>query len=326
MALPRDHVCGQVPPMIAPGTRCAVLGAGGFIGTNLCLALVRMGAQVTAIGRRPSSWPEPLRAVLWHEADFGDAAAMAAAVLEQEVVFHLLGGSVPFQSNDDPVGDIQSSLIPSVRLIESCAANTNTRIVFLSSGGTVYGPSEQVPLTENSATNPITAYGINKLAVEKYLGLFRHLHGLDSIVLRLTNPYGPYQHRRRAQGIIGTVLSKALAGDQIEIWGDGSIVRDYVFIDDVVSAMLASATYQGSQRLLNIGSGQGRSVRDVVEDVCALTGTPTSRVVYRPNHPTDVPYNVLDCTLARNEMGWEATTDWLSGLRATARWLQEPHH
>ncbi|WP_406876112.1 NAD-dependent epimerase/dehydratase family protein [Sphingomonas sp. 179-A 2A2 NHS] len=299
-----------------------VLGAGGFIGTNLCLALRQSGSKVTAVGHRPADWPAMLADVAWVEADFNDASAMARVVARGDTVVHLLGGSAPAESNANPIRDVEDSLLPSLRLIDICAAAGVGRLIFLSSGGTVYGPSDRQRLSESDSTNPISAYGINKLAVEKYLGLFRHLHGLSAIALRVANPYGPF-HRRVAQGIVGAALYKALAGKPIEIWGDGSVVRDYLHVDDLVAAILLAADYQGSDWVFNIGSGQGRSIREVVVDVCAQTDTPLANVVYLPGRLADVPRNVLDCGLAARELGWRPRIAWSDGLRATAEWMQD---
>lgn len=303
------------------GTRWVVLGAGGFIGTNLCLTLRQGGATISAVGRRPADWPAALADVRWHEADFTDAAGMAGIVARDDIVVHLLGGSAPAESNADPVADVEASLLPSLRLIDACADAGVKRMIFLSSGGTVYGPSNAERLAEDDPTNPISAYGINKLAVEKYLGLYRHLHGLNAIVLRVANPYGPYQ-RRRAQGVVGAALHKALAGTPIEIWGDGSVVRDYLHIDDVVAAILLAAKHHGSNWVFNIGSGQGRSIGEVVADVCAVTGTPLTSVIYSPGRLADVPRNVLECSRAAQELGWRPRVAWMDGLRSTARWMQ----
>ncbi|SOB81098.1 UDP-glucose 4-epimerase [Sphingomonas guangdongensis] len=310
--------------MSIAGARCLVLGGGGFLGINLCRALLAAGAEVAGYGRRPhdrSALPSDLR---WYDGDFADHAAIAQAVGGQDIVYHLLGGSVPAQSNAEPAADVVGSLLPSLRLIEACRAGGTGRLVFASSGGTVYGPTlPGIRITEDAPTNPITAYGINKLAVEKYLGLFRHLHGFDAVVLRVANPYGPFQHARRAQGVVGTALAHALAGEPIEIWGDGLVVRDYLHIDDVAAAMVTAGTYDGGQWLFNVGSGQGRTVRAVVEDVCALLGLPRDRIVHRPGRAVDVPYNVLNPDLIGREMGWAPSVDWQAGLVATARWLRE---
>lgn len=305
------------------GRRCLVLGAGGFIGINLCRRLIAAGATVTGYGRRPHEGGAGLDGIVWHEADFADEIAVSAALQGQDAVFHLLGGSVPAQSNDDPVGDVERSLLPSLRLIQACRRGGVHRIVFASSGGTVYGPTSPEPVAETVPTQPITAYGINKLAVERYLGLSRALHGLDPVVLRISNPYGPFQHRRRAQGVVGAAIARALAGQELEVWGDGSVVRDYLHVDDVAAAMVAALDYAGPEWIFNVGAGEGRSVRSVVEDVCSVLGVPRDRIRYRPGRAVDVPFNVLDTTLIAREMGWRPAVGWADGLVSTARWMQD---
>lgn len=309
--------------MTLAGARCLVLGAGGFLGMNLTRALLDQGADVTGYGRRPHDPTALPDTMAWHDAEFDDPIRLTMAVTGQDIVFHLLGGSVPAQSNRQPAADVLGSLLPSVRLIEACQVAGVRRLVFASSGGTLYGPTAAYPVDEGAPTSPISAYGINKLAVEKYLGLFRHQGTLDPVALRIANPYGPFQHGRRAQGIVGTALTSALAGAAIEIWGDGAIVRDYLHVVDVAAAMIAAATYRGSHWVFNVGSGEGRSVQTVVEDVRALTGLPSDSIIHRPGRAVDVPYNVLDTGLIAREMGWAPRIGWQEGLAATAEWLRE---
>ena len=306
--------------MSVAGLRCAVLGAGGFIGINLCHGLLADGAQVVAVGRRPPLGQQP-PGVEWREAEFADSLTLSAAIAGADIVYHLLGGSVPAQSNADPAGDILGSLLPSIRLLDLCRAGAIGRLVFASSGGTVYGPAAQIPTPEDAPTDPITSYGVNKLAVEKYIGLYRHLYAVDAVSLRIANPYGPYQHERRPQGIVGTVLARALRGEAIEIWGDGGIVRDYIYIDDVVAAMIAVARYPGRESVFNLGSGEGRSVRQVVADICTITGRRWGDVRFHPGRAADVAVNVLDTTRLTRETGWVARKPWEDGLADTARWL-----
>jgi UDP-glucose 4-epimerase len=302
------------------GRTCLVLGAGGFIGSHLCHALLRAGALVHGFGRRPA-YPDSLPAIRWSTGEFNDRAALARAVDGEEVVFHLLGGTTPEVSNTDPVADLTMNTIGSVQMMELCRAAGVRRIVFVSSGGTVYGIPRSVPITEAHPTDPISAYGINKLTVEKYLGLFEHLHGMTATVLRVANPFGPYQSPQRRQGVIAALIAGCLAGRPLEIWGDGLVVRDFLYATDLAEAMVAAAEYDGPGRVFNVGSGIGRSIREVAGDITACLGLPPAEVVYKPGRKADVPANVLDVSLIRREMGWQPRIAWEDGLRRTAAWI-----
>ena len=195
------------------------------------------------------------------------------------------------------------------------------KVIFVSSGGTVYGVPEHLPICESHPTDPISAYGISKLAIEKYLGLYRRLHGLDYCVLRVANPYGPYQVPFNNQGVVASILQRALSGEAVEIWGDGEIVRDFIHIDDVVDTLIAAVDYAGPKRVFNVGSGIGRSVNQIITDVeTVLKLGPIARD-YKPARPADVPVNVLDIGLIQREMGWRPCIDWLEGLRSTGSWM-----
>jgi UDP-glucose 4-epimerase len=302
------------------GARCLVLGSGGFIGTNLCRGLIQAGATVTGYGRR-SPFGAASPGMTWIDRDFADQAALDGAVAEADFVFHLLGGGLPESSNRDPAMVIVDGLLPSLRLLDACRGARIAKLIFVSSGGTVYGPSASLPIAETFATNPNSAYGISKLTVEKYIQLYHHLHGLDYAILRVANPFGPFQNPLRGQGLVSSLLYRAATGQPLEIWGDGSIVRDYVYIDDVVGALIGAAGHSGEARLFNVGSGAGRSVRQVVEDVIALTGAGIVR--YRPGRAADVPANVLDCGRIAREIGWTATTAWETGLSRSLDWVRQ---
>ena len=298
---------------------CVVLGGGGFIGTHLCGALVRAGARVSAFGRS-RSYPEALSGVAWRSGEFSDRTALARAIEGAELVFHLLGGSTPESSNRDPLGDLLSSTAASLQLLENCRAAGVRKIVFLSSGGTVYGVPAHVPISETVATDPISAYGISKLAIEKYLYLYKHLYGLDYSILRVANPFGPYQNPLRRQGLVAALIHRILRRQPIEIWGDGKVVRDYIYVEDVINAVLSVVGYKGPNRILNVGSGVGRSVAEVADDIGRVLGQEI-RCIYRPGRATDVPINVLDIELIGQELGWRPTTPWNDALVKTAAWL-----
>ena len=303
------------------GSSCLVLGAGGFIGGHLCRSLRRRGAVVHGFGRR-RSYPEALEGVRWTAGEFSDRAALARAVDGAEHVFHLLGSSTPESSNKDPVADLAAGAMASLHLLEICRAAGVRKVVFLSSGGTVYGIPSAVPISEDAPTDPISAYGVSKLAVEKYLRLYHHLHGLDYVVLRVANPFGPWQDPDRRQGVVPALMQAVLDGRPAEIWGDGRVVRDYLFAADAADAIAEAAAYRGEHRIFNVGSGVGRSVLDVLEDIGAALGRADVEAVHRPARATDVPVNVLDTSRIQRELGWEPRTGWADALDATAAWLR----
>jgi UDP-glucose 4-epimerase len=248
---------------------------------------------------------------------------LAVAVDGSEIVFHLLGGTNPEVSNKDPIADLQINTVASVWLLELCRAAAVRKVVFLSSGGTVYGIPSVVPTPETAPTDPISAYGINKLMVEKYLHLYHHLHGLRTIVVRAANPFGPYQSPYRRQGVVAALIEMYLAGRPVELWGDGHVVRDFVYISDLVEALVRAAHYDGPHQIMNIGSGVGRSLLELVRSIGIALDMPHATIIHKPARRADVPSNVLDISLARSELDWEPRTEWITGLQITADWIRE---
>jgi UDP-glucose 4-epimerase len=301
---------------------CLVLGAGGFLGGHLCRELLRRGASVHGFGRR-RSYPEAVEGIRWTTGEFSDRAALARAVDGADYVFHVLGGTTPESSNKDPVADLVAGAVASLHLLEICRAAGVRKVIFLSSGGTVYGIPASVPIREDAPTDPISAYGVSKLAVEKYLHLYRHLHGLDYAVLRVANPFGPWQDPDRRQGVVTALMQAVLDGRPAVIWGDGRVVRDYLYAADVAEAVADAASYTGPHRVFNVGSGVGRSVLDLLRDIGTALGRGTTvAAAHKPGRATDVPVNVLDTALIRREMGWAPRTGWTEALEATAAWLR----
>jgi UDP-glucose 4-epimerase len=283
--------------------------------------LDRRGALVHGFGRR-QSYPEALDGIRFTKADFSDRATLARAVDGAEYVFHLLASGTPESSNKDPVADLEAGVPGTLHLLAICRAAGVRKVVFVSSGGTVYGVPASVPIDECAQTNPICAYGVSRLAIEKYLHLYWRLHGLDYAVLRAANPFGPWQDPKRRQGVIPAIMHSVLRERPAEIWGDGFVVRDYIYVGDVAEAVALVATYSGEHRIFNVGSGVGRSVLDVVSDIVGVLGGEAARILHKPARDSDVPVNILNTALIRRELGWVARTDWLVGLERTAAWLQ----
>lgn len=302
------------------GLRCAVLGAGGFIGTNLCRALVAQGASVRAFGRR-KIFPEVLQSCDWIQGDFTDPTNLAAAIAGCDVVFHLVNATTPSSANVDKLADLNANVASTIRLLDICREIGGVRVVFASSGGTVYGIPDIVPTPETASTTPITAYGISKLAIEKYLGLYEYLYAMEYRVLRIANPFGPFQTALKNQGVIAAFLQRALAGKPVEMWGGGNVIRDYIYVDDVIEALLLAANHEGSGRIFNIGSGRGLSLNDIVTEVEHQL---EKRILvdHRPGRPVDVPVSILDVTFAATELSWRSRTSFEDGLRATIAWMR----
>ena len=298
---------------------CLVLGGAGFIGSHLAEVLLQAGHRVRIfdrphLDRLPSFLQR--REFEVFTGDFLNPYVLSAALEGSEIVFHLVSTTLPKTSNDNPVYDVESNVVGTLRLLELCRSQGVRKVVFVSSGGTVYGVPRSVPIDETHPTEPICSYGIQKLVIEKYLQLNHRIHGLDYCVVRPSNLYGPRQRLDVAQGAVAVFLDRALRGQPIEVWGDGSAVRDYLYVGDAAEALLKAASFEGEPRLFNIGSGVGSSLKQLIKEIEALLGRPLA-VAYAAARPLDVPVNVLDTSLARRHLGWTARTSLAEGLRRT---------
>lgn len=300
--------------------KVAVIGAGGFLGTNLARFLAPRVKDLRCYGRR-CAFPEALHGLSWITGEITDER-LAQTVAGCDVVIHLASTSTPATADRDIVADAEANVIGSLQLLEHCVAGRVGRLVFLSSGGTVYGIPNVIPTPESAPTDPITAYGAAKLAIEKYLEIFRRRHGLDYRILRVANVFGPYQTAEKGQGVVAAFLARALAEQPLEIWGDGQVVRDYVFISDVAEAIWAAMRHDGAHRVFNIGGGTGASVLQIATAIEKLVGRPLQRR-FHPARPVDVPVSVLDHSLATNELGWKPAVDLEQGLMQTLEWMRQ---
>jgi UDP-glucose 4-epimerase len=303
---------------------CLVLGGGGFIGSHLAEGLAQAGHPVKVFDRPQG---KALRLLAGRKGcevvtgDFLDPRDLERVVSGAEVVFHLIATTVPKNSNEDQAADVESNVVGTLRLLELCQAHRVRRIVFPSSGGTVYGIPRATPIDETHPTDPISSYGIHKLTIEKYLHLNRVLNGLDYRVLRIANAYGERQRTDTAQGAVAVFLERVLRGQPIQIWGDGSVVRDYIYVADIVQAFLKVLADEGEQKIFNIGSGVGVSLNQLVRELGTVLGRPPA-VEYTPARRFDVPVNILDITAARERLGWKPTIPLAEGLRRTYEWMR----
>jgi len=304
------------------GKRCLVIGAGGFIGGHLCDELALAGAHVSAFGRRPR-FPSSRMPDVWFEYDARNVEALRVALAGTDIVFHVLGSADPTASNYNVSNALLEAVAIDGTIIDLCIAQQVERLVFVSSGGTVYGPAQYLPIDERHPTNPLSAYGVAKLCVEKILQLQKQLVDMDYIILRVANPYGPRQDPHRGQGVVAKLLYRAMLNEPIDIWGDGSAVRDYIYISDLVRAIVAASTAKLSlERTFNIGSGTGRSVNDIVTAAEMLLVRRVQRH-HLSQKSGMVSANVLDCSRAHAMLDWHPTIAWHDGLSQTLAWITE---
>ncbi len=302
-----------------------MLGGRGFIGSHLIEALLARGERVRCFDR-PNVIPlgrslreEPNFKLF--EGDLANDSEIAAALEGCDVCYHLVSTTLPKSSNADPVYDIETNLVSTVKLLNQCVTMGVKKVVFSSSGGTVYGNPLKTPIDESHPVNPVCSYGITKLAIEKYLELFRELHGLDYTVLRIANPFGERQRTHASQGAVAVFMGKVLRGETVDIWGDGSVVRDYIYISDVIESFTLAASQRDGQRIFNIGSGQGQNINEILDAIGRVTGLSVARH-YLPGRPFDVPISVLAIDQARASLGWSPKTKFEDGLRRYSDWLK----
>jgi len=304
--------------------KCVIFGGGGFIGSAIADRLLLDGHAVR-IFERPRVEPyrkfKASEKMEWVTGDFLSTHDVGSAIDGADVVLHLVSTTLPKSSNDDPIYDVQSNVVGTLQLLQAMVAHNVRKIVFISSGGTVYGIPKYLPIDESHPTDPLVSYGITKLAVEKYLHLFEHMHGIKTITLRVANPYGERQRVETAQGAVGVFLHRALSGTPIEIWGDGSVTRDYIHISDVAEAFVRALDYAGLKNVFNISSGSGTSLNELIGILEETLGKPIERR-YLPARPFDVPVSVLSNDLARAELQWSPVVSMRDGIARTAEWMK----
>lgn len=275
-----------------------VLGASGFIGKHLTRTLLEQGHTVTAFDMKRNEEFEEEN-IHFIEGEFSTSCDFENLVRGQDVVFHLISTTLP--STHQPLTqEITDNVFSTLSLLDACVKENVKRVIFISSGGTVYGKSNNLPFTEISPTNPIASYGIQKLMIEKYLYLYKHKFGLDFRVIRLANPYGPGQNPNGAVGAITVFMDRAILGKKITIFGDGSSVRDYIYISDAIKGIINVAQSENNEEIYNLGSGIGTSLNDILNQIYQISGKEVE-VEYLPKRDSDLDYSVLDISRYQNE-------------------------
>jgi UDP-glucose 4-epimerase len=310
--------------VVADGDRTVVIGA-GFIGAAVARAIAAQGSPVTVLTRATNS-PPPLhdaaiRVVL---GDATDPAALDAALLDAGSVVFCAGAALPAEAESDPAGELTQAAQPLLATLEALRRRRGVRLLFCSSGGTVYGEPDQIPVHESHPLRSESAYGMAKVTAEHYLQLYASRHGVPTTALRCANVYGPGQVPFRSQGLVATLLASAATGREVVVFGDGSAVRDYVYIDDVAQATVELLEHDDLPAAINVGTGVGTSVEALLQIVERTVGRPL-RVRHEPARPSDLRRVVLDVTRLRSLVPFDAVSI-VEGLERTWAYQKAAAH
>jgi len=298
-------------------SRILVVGGNGFIGSHVVDELASRGHRVTVFDRFSGGIVRyAAQGVERRVGDILNRADLAAAIPGHDQVFHLVSTTSPATVEDEPELDLRTNLPASIELFQLAADSGVRRVLFASTGGAIYGDQDVALMDEELVPRPMSPYAIGKLAIEGYLRYFRRRAGLASVVFRISNPYGPRQGIGRRQGVIPIFLNDLLAGRPITVLGDGSMVRDFIAVQDVARMLVTVAEGETRHDLYNVGSGIGVTIAELVEVIARVTGREPT-IERRPAPPTFVERVVLDTSRFQAEFGAPGLVSLEDGIRAT---------
>jgi UDP-glucose 4-epimerase len=300
-----------------------VIGGAGYIGTYLIPELLAKGRRVTVLGRRTTPLHELPEDVVYIAGDFGQLDLIKSLLDCHQEVVHLAYATVPNTSFENPLADLLQNLPPTVQLFSE-AADRGVKLVLVSSGGTVYGEADELPIRETHSTRPISPYGVTKLTLENYAYLYAATHGLKFVCVRPANAYGVEQKPFSGQGFIATAMASAMRGMPIKIFGQHGTIRDYLYVSDLASGIVSALERGHLSETYNLGSGIGLSNFEVIELFKPLMREIGCEVLVEnlPERAFDVKANVLDSTKLQEHTGWKPQVEFDDGLHRTREWLK----
>ncbi len=298
-----------------------VTGGAGFIGSNLVDALVEQGHEVSVVDDLSSGDKTNLNPrAKFFELSLNDKKLSKVFVNQKpDAVFHLAAQIDVRKSVADPVWDAECNIIGSLKLLELCREHKTKKIIFSSTGGAIYGDTNQCPTPESHLELPISPYGIAKLTIEKYLNFYHLIHGLNYVALRYANVYGPRQNTKGEAGVVAIFCDRLLQGKNPTVNGDGSQTRDYVYVADVVAANLL-ALNSDKLGIYNVGTGVETSVNDLASRLKQAADVDIE-LNYGPAKAGEQQRSCLDYSLIKTELGWQPTVQLAAGLEKTVEWF-----
>lgn len=304
-----------------------VIGGSGFIGAHLLPQLLATGRKVSVLGRNIKPIHKMPESVNYMVGDFAKSELICKLLDSHQEVIHLAYATVPNTSFDRPLEDLLQNLPPTIQLFSEAAVR-GVKLLLVSSGGTVYGEANELPITESHPKKPISPYGVTKLTIESYAHLYAATHGLKFVCVRPSNAYGVGQKPFIGQGFVSTAMASAMRGLPINIFGNFGTTRDYIYVSDLASGIVSALERGHLSESYNLGSGIGLSNLDVVDRFRPLIieiGRDV-QLVFKPERTFDVKANILDSTKLQIDTGWKSLVDFNNGVNVTYKWLREQKH
>lgn len=288
-----------------------VLGGSGFIGKALVKELSKQNKVIIADIKNIDEFNQ--ENIEFKYLDFVNTHDFKEYLKGVDTVIHLISTTLPCDGTENLNKEIMENVKPTVHLLDSMVEMGVSKLIFISSGGTVYGDKTSAS-TENCETDPICSYGFQKLMIEKLLYLYKYYHKMQIRIVRLSNPYGSKVNLDRKQGIIPTIIEKAFRKEEITIWGDGNNIRDYIHIDDAIRGIMAVTNYKGDEYVFNISSGEAYSLNEVISIIKNKIQDYDLEVKYVDRRKCDVRVNRLDNKKIMECTDWKPQITLIEGI------------
>ena len=291
-----------------------ILGAGGFIGKSLVKTLSN-DYHIKAFDKFPMPLFAKMDNVESIVGDFKDETLLPKMLDGVDLVIHLVSTTIPSDDTTSIPQEIEDNIIPTVNLLNAMVKFGVNNIIFASSGGTIYGDTDEAINTVEAAPNPSCSYGVQKVCIENYIKFFGYRYDMNYCIMRISNPYGVGQDNRKMQGLIPIAMRKLMNKEPITIFGDGTNMRDYIYIDDLVNCFKKVINYQGEDKMFNIGYGKYYSINEVLSLLENCLNTKFIDKVVMPQRMCDVHKSYLDFAIAQKELDWQPLVSVDEGIK-----------
>jgi len=300
-----------------------VTGGAGFVGSHLVDKLITQGNKVIVVDNLSTGKKENInKKAKFYKLDICSPKIFEVFKKEKpEIVFHLAAQVNVRRSIEDPINDAKINILGSLNILDACRKFKVKKIIFSSTGGAIYGDAKIVPTKENYPPKPESPYGIAKLTIENYLDFYKKVYGLNYISLRFANVYGPSQDPKGEAGVVAIFTNKLLKGERPTIFGDGKQTRDFIYVDDVVSALIKSMNYKGKETIFNVGTGIETSVNQLFKLISKILGIKI-KPIYAPPKPGELKRSCLDISKFKRELKWQPKYNLEEGLKETIKWFK----